>query len=357
MRSFLENLRVIELSSILAGPAVGMFFAELGAKVIKVENKKTKGDATRSWRLPNETQNGVSSYFSAINYRKEYLQLDLGLPSDLNALYAEVAKADILISNFQPAVAAKFQVGYADLRKLKTDLIFLQLDGFLSSDRAAYDVVLQAETGWIAMTGNGTEPAKLPVALIDVLAGHQLKEAALLALLKRERKGSGSLVTVNLEQTSLAALANQASNYLMNGAIAQPIGTRHPNIAPYGDWFATKDGARLVLAIGSDGQFLKLCKTLEMAEVWTDRFAKNKTRLAHRGALCEGLQTAISTWDFAKLGIALDAEHIPYGKIRHIDEVLGSDAAKAMTLRETIDGRETTRLSGNAFTTDFLDSF
>lgn len=354
MTKFFEGTKVIELASVLAGPAVGMFFAELGATVIKVENEQTGGDVTRNWRTPTENRNGPSAYYSAINFKKEIVFLDLKSESGQSEL-REIAKdADIVLCNYSQRVAKKLKVTYDELSKLNDSLIYLQLDGFTDNDKPAYDVVLQAETGWISMTGTSDSPAKLPVALIDVIAGHQLKEAALLALLKRERSGKGTFVSCNLEKASLSALANQATNYLMNGEVAKPIGTLHPNIAPYGDTFKTKDGKMLVLAVGSEAHFKKLLTALNL-EIRSE-FETNTQRLANRKSLQNYLGKPIAERSAKELGKTLTKNGIPFGFVKDLKEVLESDAAREMILEETIEGRKTTRLSGNAFSSDFLNS-
>ncbi len=356
MSEFFKNLKVIELASVLAGPSAGMFFAELGAKVLKIENKAAGGDATRGWRLPGESADGPSAYFCAVNYGKEHRFLDLRNPEERAELYREVGDADIVLSNYRADTAEKLGVDEAALRHIKPDLIFIQLDGFDASDRVAYDVVLQAETGWISMTGHPEGPvAKLPVALIDLLAGHQMKEAALLALLKKARSGEGSMVRVSLEKSSLAALANQATNYLMGAHVAQPMGTAHPNIAPYGDSFLSADAKRVLLAVGSDAQFAKLCQLLgapEMAE--QTQFASNAQRVIHRKALVGALQPLIAAMTVKDLEAALQREGVPYGVVRSLDEVLQSESAASMMLEAPLEGIMTKRLSGNAFSTDFL---
>lgn len=345
---------MIELAGVLAGPGVGLFFAELGARVIKVENKNVGGDATRTWRLKGETEEGPSAYFASVNYNKESLFLDLTSLDDRGKLLAEIETADMVISNYSNRVAEKLGMDYSSLQNINKKLIYLQLDGFAHNNRPAYDVVLQAETGWISMTGHPENPSKLPVALIDVLAGHQLKEGALLALIHRMKTGEGSLVHCNLEQASLAALANQATNYLMNNVVAEPIGTLHPNISPYGDWFATGDGKRLVLAVGSDKQFENLNSVMGLQLHCDPRFETNPERVKNRAALREMLIPAIAKFNFGELSQKLDMAGVPFGEIKSLDSVLESAAAKAMVRTEMQDGRETKRLSGNAFTAGFI---
>ncbi|MCZ4409936.1 CoA transferase [Cryomorphaceae bacterium 1068] len=355
MRDFFKGLKVVELASVLAGPAVGTFFAELGAEVTKVENKRTKGDVTRGWRVTGESESGTSAYYASVNYGKNVLMADLTDKQDIAEISNLVKEADLIISNFQPRVAKKFKLDYQTVQNENPKVIFLDLKGYENQERPAYDVVLQAETGWISMTGTDSDnPAKLPVALIDVLAGHQLKEAALLALLHRERTGEGSYTICSLEAASLAALANQASNYLMAGKVAQPIGTAHPNIAPYGDWFETKDGVRFVLAIGSEKHFGQLTKVLNLANIFADtRFRTNSSRVQNRIKLNEILRGAIAQFDFSDLSQKMNEEGIPFGEIKGLDLVLDGETARQLTLEENQEGTATTRLSGIAFKTSF----
>lgn len=354
--SFFKDLIVVELASVLAGPSVGMFFAELGAKVYKIENSKTGGDVTRKWTSRSETEL-PSAYYASINYLKETILLDLTLAKEYNKLCQLIKSADIVISNYQPSVAKKLKLEYNDIRTIKDDIILLALDGFSESVRPAFDVVLQAETGWISMTGNGDKPAKLPVALIDVIAGHQLKEAALMAIIHKLKTGEGSYVKCNLEKSSLSALANQATNYLMNGEIAKPIGTHHPNIAPYGDCYSAADGIQFVLAIGSDAQFEALWNILDLRdEVKVNWFQSNNDRLKNRVSLNENLQSAISKHQSRILFKAFESRKVPYGKIKNLGEVLESETAKSMTLEENQEGRNTSRLSSIAFTASFFDN-
>jgi crotonobetainyl-CoA:carnitine CoA-transferase CaiB-like acyl-CoA transferase len=355
MRDFFKGLKVVELASVLAGPAAGTFFAELGAEVVKVENKKAGGDVTRGWRVSDETENGTSAYYASVNYGKKVLFADLTNNKDLNEVLELAKKADIIISNYLPRVAKKFKLDYESIESENSEVIFLDLKGYENKERPAYDVVLQAETGWISMTGtDANNPAKLPVALIDVLAGHQLKEAALLALLHREKTGEGSYTICSLEASSLAALANQASNYLMAGKVAKPIGTAHPNIAPYGDWFETKDGVRFVLAVGSEKHFVQLTEVLNREKMASDsRFASNILRVKNREALNERLKQSIGALNFAELSQQMNDAGIPFGEIKTLDSVLGGETAQQMRLEENQEGAGTTRLSGIAFKTSF----
>ena len=182
-----NNLKVVELASVLAGPSVGMFFAELGAQVIKVEHPEHP-DVTRSWKIASENkEESASAYFSSINYKKEYIHLNLNKENDHFQLIELLKDTDILLTNFKKGDVEKFNLTDDLLLEVNPRLIHGKISGFGSdSDRVAYDLILQAETGFMSM--NGTEdsgPVKMPVALIDVLAAHQLKEGILCALLER----------------------------------------------------------------------------------------------------------------------------------------------------------------------------
>ncbi len=337
-----KNLKVVELASVLSGPLTGTFFAELGATVIKIENKRTHGDVTRAWKLPTESkENPISSYYSAANYGKESLLLDLTDDSDYDLVIRHVQHADIVIANFKPATARKLKLTYDDLKQHNQSLIYAELTGFGSNDsRSAFDVVLQAETGFMFMNGepNGN-PVKMPVALIDVLAAHHLKEAILVALIHKLTTGEGKHITISLFESAMASLVNQATNWLMEGHIPQRLGTQHPNIAPYGDMFTTKDGKLLVLAIGSDQQFENLCSLLSIDN---KGYETNLQRLSDRDALNRKIgerigQKTLGYW-------ASKFDKIPFGVVKNLQEVFQDEKAKKLILSETIEGVETVRV-------------
>jgi crotonobetainyl-CoA:carnitine CoA-transferase CaiB-like acyl-CoA transferase len=283
-----HSLKVVELASVLAGPLVGTFFAELGAQVLKIENKTSGGDVTRTWRVPNEdTKKTISAYYASANYGKKSIFLDLKNGDDFEEVMKLIATADIVIQNFKKGDAEKLGLDAKSLREKFPNVIVASISGFgEEDDRMAFDVVLQAETGFMAMNGSQESgPIKMPVALIDVLAAHHLKEAILIALLEKAIIGIGKIVHVSLYDAALASLANQASAYLMEGHIPKPMGTLHPSIAPYGDMFETLDGKLFVLAVGSDTQFKLLCSILNIAEEEIGHFSTNPLRVQNRTAL------------------------------------------------------------------------
>lgn len=349
----LKDLLVVETAGVLAGPSVGLFFAELGARVVKVENLRAGGDVTRRWKLPAEDPaSTVSAYFSSVNWGKEHLFLDLRSAEGRTRLDELLRMADVLVTNHLPGDAENLGLDRDRLRRLNPTLVHGHIAGFADrSDRPAFDVVLQAETGYISMTGTDPQhPAKLPIALIDVLAAHQLKEGILLALMRRASEGRGAFVEVSLEEAALSGLINQASNQLMCGHVAAPIGTLHPNIAPYGELFVCRDGGRIILAVGSDAQFNGLCTVLDLGTLAADhRFGNNRGRVMHRAALADVLAPAIARHQRDALLAALRDAQVPAGAVRSIDEVMRSAAAQDMTLSASMDGVMTHRIRGNAF--------
>lgn len=349
----LKDLLVVETAAVLAGPAVGMFLAEAGARVVKLENARRRGDVTRQWKLPSEdAASPVSAYFSSVNWGKEHVQVDLKSEVGRSELDAWLRRADVLITNHLAADAQTLGLNAERLRAINPRLVHGHIKGFRDDpDRPAYDVVLQAETGYISMTGDaGGALAKLPIALIDVLAAHQLKEGILIALLQRERSGQGAYVEVSLEEAALSGLVNQASNHLMTGHVPRPLGTLHPNIAPYGEVFTCADGGAIILAVGSDRQFAALCNALLLPDLANDaRFLTNTARVVHRRALAAQLTPVIARRECDRLLATLSEADVPAGAVRDIAEVMQTPAAQAMTMASTIDGRPTMRLSGNAF--------
>jgi crotonobetainyl-CoA:carnitine CoA-transferase CaiB-like acyl-CoA transferase len=351
-RKMLEGLKVIELATVLAGPHVGMFFAELGAEVIKIEHP-THPDVTRSWKLPTEKQtNSVSAYFSSVNYKKNYIRLDLTRTEDLVELKLLLKDADVLLTNFKKGDDIKFGLTDQQLKKLNPSLIIGKISGFGSdSDRVAYDLILQAETGFMAMNGGpDSGPVKMPVALIDVLAAHHLKEGILVALLRRMKTGKGGIVAVSLYDAAVSSLVNQASNYLMNKHIPQRIGSLHPNIAPYGELFKTRDGDLITFAIGSNTHFEKLCEILELSElVGSPLYKTNQDRVKNRTLLAEALSNKVAVVHTSTLLDKLSENLVPCAKIKNLKEVFKESAATQLIREEIIENQKTKRVTSIAF--------
>jgi crotonobetainyl-CoA:carnitine CoA-transferase CaiB-like acyl-CoA transferase len=335
------HLRVLELASVLAGPQVGQFFAELGAEVLKIESPA--GDVTRTWKTtaeaataPDAIDASVSAYFSASNWGKTSLVLDLATAAGQATLHRLAAQADIVLASYKPGDAEKLRADYATLAAANPRLIYGHLTGYGPDNaRAGYDAVLQAEAGFMHLNapGPGQPPQKMPVAMVDLLAAHQLKEGLLTALFQRERTGRGALVQVSLLDSALASLANQAATYLVAGHDPQPLGSGHPSIVPYGTVYRAAEGRQLVLAVGSDGQFRYLCVALGHPEWATDtRFATNAARVAHRTALEALLTARIASMNGDDLLAALARRAVPAGAVRSVGEALAHPWAAPMLL-------------------------
>lgn len=349
--NFFKDLRIIDISTVLAGPSVGTFFAELGAKVIKIEHP-IHGDVTNTWRLDSElNMDFKSAYYASVNYKKEILKLDLCLDSDYHLFSKTLKDADILLLNFKKGDDNKLKVRPEDLWAINPGLIIGKISGFGSeSDRIAYDLILQAESGFMAMNGTKESgPTKMPVALIDILAAHQLKEGLLLALLKRQ-PNKGQLVSVSLYDAAISSLANQASNYLMQGHIPQRIGSLHPNIAPYGEIFHTQDKQSITFAIGSNTHFKKLVFILNLPELANDgHFKTNMLRVKNRHKLQPLLQQSIGEMNCASLLAALIEQNVPVAQIKNLDTVFKDAQAQALVKTEEVNGQHTKRVSQIAF--------
>lgn len=333
---FFKDLKVIELASVLAGPSVGMFFAELGANVLKIENKTTHGDVTRKWKMPSEDPSSSdSAYYHSINWGKEILMLDLSDQADYKVLAEHLDSADIVISNFKIDSAKKLKLDYPAIRSINASIIYANISAYGPTDnRPGFDVLMQAETGWLSMNGEaGRGPVKLPVALMDVLTAHQLKEGILVALLHRERTGEGSEVQATLYDSGVASLVNQASNWLNAGHLPQRMGSQHPNIAPYGDVLLTKDNIEIILSTGTEGQFERLLKVLDLVELKKDpRFEKNAKRLSHRAELMTKLNTAVAQFSATDFLEACHQHGVPVAPIRNLKMVFDDPRTQEMLL-------------------------
>ncbi|WP_276365846.1 CaiB/BaiF CoA-transferase family protein [Chryseolinea sp. H1M3-3] len=331
----LNELKVLELASVLAGPSVGQFFAELGAEVIKIENLHTGGDVTRTWKLPGENTDDRSSYFCSVNWGKKSIALDLNTPEGRTIVYDLAKKSDIVVASYKPGDAEKLGVDYDALSALNPQLIYGQITGFGSgTPRVGYDAVIQAEAGFMFMNGEPQGSSlKMPVALMDVIAAHHLKEGILLAMLQKGKTGKGDFIEVSLLQAAIASLANQATNWLVAGMIPQKQGSAHPNIAPYGDIFTTADGHEILLAVGSDRQFQTLCSILGKADLATEpEFRVNASRVKNRISLNVILSDLFKTRLLNYVTQLLLDANIPYGILRNMQEVFSMNEAQSLLI-------------------------
>ena len=333
----LDDLLVLELASVLAGPSVGQFFAELGAAVIKVENPRTKGDVTRRWQAPRvddaEESDDRSAYFCCCNSGKQSIAINLSTEAGQDVLHELAGESDVVLASYRPGSAEALGADYETLSAVNPELIYGHVTGYgPDRARAGYDAVIQAESGFMHMNGAADgPPTKLPVALMDVLAAHQLKEGLLVALLSRERDGDGAYVPVSLFQAAVSGLVNQATNWLVAGHSPQRMGSAHPNIAPYGTPYTTADDQSIVLAVGTDRQFAALCEILGRPDLANDpRFATNADRVEHRDALTQILNAQIGRFEAEDFLTALHEHNVPAGKVRDVPAVFDQPTAQAM---------------------------
>lgn len=350
----LKGVRVLELATVLAGPLAGSFWAGLGAEVTKVElpgSVMNAGDVTRSWRVKGEPSEGPSAYYAAANLGKKVVRQDFSSEAGRAWLEDALQRTDIVVQNFRPESAARMGVDPAHWCAKFPRLIHVQLKGFMHEPgRSAYDVVVQAETGFMSMNGEAEgPPLRMPVALMDVLAAHQMQGAALSALFARERSGRGAYIEVWLDAAGLAGLVNRASATLMGGEDQYRLGSAHPQIAPYGDVFETSDGS-VVTAIGNDVQFADLCQLISADDTTLNkRFAGNGARVNERGDLLAYLAPYFAALRTADLLASAHASGVPLGEIRSVASALDSPAGRSMLRREIQDGKPTERLSTLAF--------
>ncbi len=329
----LSHLRVLDLSRVLAGPFAGQILGDLGADVVKVERPQT-GDDTRAWGppyMPDEqgSPTAESAYFMSCNRNKRSIAVDFGDPEGRRVLHAMAGKADVLIENFKVGGLAQYGLDYESLHRLHPALIYCSITGFGQTGpyaaRAGYDFMIQAMAGLMSITGHpdgspGGGPMKVGVALVDVMSGLYSVIGILAALGHRDRTGEGQRVDVALLDVSIAGLVNQAMNYFATGRSPQRLGNAHPNIVPYQD-FPTADG-HIVIAVGNDGQFARLCGAMGRPEWARDpRFANNGARVQHRTSLI-GLLGAASRERTTQAWIdILESAGVPCGPINPLDAV------------------------------------
>lgn len=339
---------MVETATVLAGPLVGQFLAELGAEVIKVE--PPSGDVTRQWRLADEPADGPSAYFTAANWGKRSVVLDLRDPTGRDALRRLLGAADVWLDNFRAGATARLGLDPAAILHANPRLVHARLSAYGEDDpRPGYDALLQAETGFMALNHPPrAAPMKFPVALVDILAAHQLKQAVLLALWQRERDGHGRRVHVSLHEAGLSAWANQAAAWLAAGIEPRASGSEHPSIVPYGSVYECGDGQALVLAVGSDGQFRRLCDTLGRGALASDpRFRDNPSRVRNRETLRDELTRALSARPRADWLEQLTAADVPAAGVHHLHDALDApEAAHLLFDSEGLRGLRTAIMQG-----------
>ncbi len=336
----LAGIRVVELARVLAGPWCGQLLADLGAEVVKVERPGV-GDDTRGWGPPFvEGADGAdlgAAYYHSTNRGKTGVAVNIATAAGQAQVRALLAGADVVIENYKVGGLARYGLDPATLRAEFPQLIVCSITGFGQTGpyahRAGYDFIIQAMGGAMSLTGEPDgAPQKSGIAYADIFTGMYSAVAILAALRRRDATGNGAHIDMALLDCQVGVLANQAANYLASGAVPRRMGNGHANVAPY-QAFATADG-QLVIAVGNDGQFRKLCVILGETG-WADdaRFATNAARLAHRSDLIPLLAAKIAGWDAQPLALALEAEGVPAGPINDIAGVFADPQVQARGMR------------------------
>lgn len=323
----LDGVLIADFSRVLAGPYATMLLGDLGATVIKVERPDT-GDDTRSWGPPFDAE-GTATYFSGLNRNKLSIALDFNDPDDLAIAQDIAGKADVLIENHRANSLTPYGLDFDSLTSANRGLIYCSISGFGSqagADWPGYDLLVQAMGGLMSVTGT-SEPTKVGVAVVDVIAGLHAAVAVLAALRQREQTGRGELIEINLLSSLLSGLVNQASAFVQVGQVPGLMGNAHPSIAPYEVYQASDQP--MVIAVGNDYQFASLANAIGRPDLATDvRFAKNSDRVTNRGALNDVLGAIFFTRSAADWGRLLSETKVPCGPI--------NDLSQAFALAESL---------------------
>jgi crotonobetainyl-CoA:carnitine CoA-transferase CaiB-like acyl-CoA transferase len=332
----LSGLTILDLSRVLSGPYCTMLAADMGARVIKIEHPQG-GDDTRAWGPP--FLSGESAYYLSINRNKESVALDFKSAEGRAILDQLIATADIVVENFRPGTLERLGLDFASLSARFPRLIYVSISGFGHTgprrDEAGYDAVAQAEGGLMSITGVPEgPPVRLGVAVADIASGMFAFQGMLLALLARVRSNRGQHVDVSLLDSVVALLTYQASRYFATGEIPERAGNRHMTIAPY-DTYETADGI-LVLAVGNDSQWRRVCTVLGRDELGHDpRYATNADRVSNYATLRPVLAEAFHARRLEAIVDALRREGVPCGGVRSVAEALGDPQVVAREMVAT----------------------
>jgi formyl-CoA transferase len=322
-RKPLSDIKVLDLSRVLAGPYCSMMLGDLGADIIKVE-RPGAGDDTRRWGPPEA--GGEAAYYLCVNRNKRSLTVNMKSPEGQQMIRELAQKSDILIENYKVGTLQKIGLGYEDLKKINPGLVYCSITGFGQDgpykDKPGYDFMIQGMGGVMSFTGDPEgPPMKVGVAIVDITAGLFACSAILAALRHREKTGVGQYVDISLLDSVVSWLANVGSNYLVSGQLPRRYGNGHPNIVPY-EPFKTKDGTYIALAVGNDQQWQKFCRLSGLNGVSEDpRFATNPERVRNREALIPLVAEKMLDRTGEEWLRELDHLKIPCGPINTFDKV------------------------------------
>jgi crotonobetainyl-CoA:carnitine CoA-transferase CaiB-like acyl-CoA transferase len=336
----LTNIRVLDLTRVLAGPWATQMLADFGAEVIKIE-KPSEGDDTRGWGPPflknPDGSRGDAAYFQSANRGKWSVAIDMASAEGQQLIRDLAAKSDVVIENFKVGGLKKYGLDYESLKAVNPRLIYCSITGFGQdgpyANRAGYDFMIQGMSGVMSITGekNGS-PIKMGVAFSDVFAGLHAVIGILAALYHRERSGEGQFIDISLLDSQVAVLANQALNYLVGGKPPGRLGNAHPNIVPY-QTFETADG-HIIMAVGTDRQYAEYCAIIGAPHLAADeRFKTNRGRVENREALIPQLQPFMKKRTTAAWIEAFEAAAVPCGPINTLEEVFANPQVLARGLQ------------------------
>lgn len=333
----LSNIKVLDLSRVMAGPWSSQILADLGADVIKIE-RPGQGDDTRAWGPPflpgdegRSDQN--SGYFLSVNRGKRSVLADLNTPEGQATVQALARQVDIVLENYKVDTLKRFNLDYESLRKINPSVVYCSITGFGQTGprraQPAYDFIIQAMGGLMSVTGGRDEepgggPQKVGVPIVDIMTGMYATIAVLAALERRRVSGEGEYIDIAMLDVQTAFLANQGMNYLLTGKAPKRTGNKHPNIQPQ-DVFRCRDGY-MALAVGNDGQFRKLCEVIGRPELADDeRFRANAGRVRNLPELHAILSERFGQQDALTWVQQLETGGIPAGRINTVDQVLAEN--------------------------------
>ena len=340
MAAPLSDLRVVDISTVLAGPNCARYLADFGADVIKVERPDT-GDSLRgmAWRDPRD---GEGLWWKLVNRNKRNIALDFKNEEDLALLRKLLDDAHVLIENFRPGTLERLGLAPEELLKRNPKLVIVRVSGFGQdgpyAHRAGYDYIIQGMSGLMSITGEPDgQPQRAGVAVTDIFTGVYSVAGVLAALHQRHSTGKGQHLDMALLDTAVSVTANQAMNYLATGTPPGRTGNYHPNLTPY-QVFDCADG-HIIIATGNDGQYQRLCELLGLADMATaPEFLKNTNRVANREDMIARLMAATRLRSKADLLAACEAENVPAGPINDLREVFDDPQVQARGMQIELDG-------------------
>ena len=352
----LTGFKVLDMSRILAGPWAGQMLADLGAEVIKIE-RPGPGDDTRHWGPPylrdkDGRDSDDAAYFFCANRGKQSVTVDITQPEGQDIIRQLASQCDALIENYKVGGLAKYGLDYPSLQQLNPQLVYCSITGFGQTGpyagRPGYDFLIQGMAGLMSLTGEpdsqGGSPVKVGVAVTDLLTGLYAANAIQGALLERNQSGLGQYIDLALLDVQVAALANQASNYLIGGEIPQRLGNAHPNIVPY-QAFSTADG-HIILAVGNQGQFERLCQILGKPDWFKDqRYHSNSARVENRQQLCTQISQLLEKRSSEDWLTAFEQQQIPCGPINTLEQVFNDPQVLARNMLVNIEERRSGELT------------